>query len=197
MAYPQRKLLENTQSNDLTMRSRARSNTALFRIGRWLPSAHTNLPRHGAPGATVFWCAAALPADAKYCETGAPAVGAGSRYSRCRNTREALRAGRGEAAAAQGGLRAAAATGEASARRRIHLLHRATRGRIAKTRDTRLAPAQQGGIGSQFPETLHPGGVPPGAGKAGPDRRAGASAGTHRSFGGHDEKAAKVARRTR
>src|SRR5436190_3391213 len=103
------------------MRSHARSNTALFRIGRWQPSALINLPRHGAPGATVFWCAAALPADARCCATDAPAVGAGSRYSRCRAAREALRAGRVEAAAAQGGLRAAAATREAPARRRIHL----------------------------------------------------------------------------
>src|SRR5580765_4615796 len=123
------------------MRSRARSNTALFRIGRWLPSAHTNLPRHGAPGATAFWCAAALPADAKSCATGAPAVGAGSRYSRRRNAREALRAGRGEAAAAQGGLRAAVATGQTPARRRIDFLHRAARGRMAEAWDPRFAPA--------------------------------------------------------
>src|SRR6185295_4649006 len=152
MGYPQRKLLEKARRNDLTMRSRARSNTALFRIGRWPPSALINLPRHGAPGATDSWCAAALPADARYCATGAPAGVAGSRYSRCRHAREALWARRSPAAAAQGGFRAAAATGEAPARRRLYLLHRTTRGRAAAAGYSRNAQAQRGGLGAQLPQ---------------------------------------------
>jgi len=178
------------------MRSRARSNTALFRIGRWPPSAHINLPRHGAPGATVFWCAAALPVDAKCCATGAPAVGAGSRYSRCRNAREALRVRRGSASAAQDRFRAAAAGGEARPRRRVHLLRRATRSRRTEVGYSRFAPARAGRFAAQLAEALHSRGIPSGAGPAGPGGRTGAAAGAHRGAGGHDETAAKAFRRT-
>ena len=186
MAYPQRKMLEKERRNDLTMRSRTRSNTALFRIGRWPPSARINLPRHGAHGATDSWCAAALPADARCCVTVAPAVGAGSRYSRCGNAREALRAGRSAPAAAQGGLRAAAATGEARAGRRLHLLHRAARRRGAETGHPRVAQAQRSGFSAQSPQALYSRGVPPGAGKARSGGSAGAAARAHRGIGGHD-----------
>jgi len=178
------------------MRSRTRSNTALFRIGRWQPSAHINPPRHGAHGATAFWCAAALPADAKYCATGAPAVGAGSRYSRQRNARQALRSRRGASSAAQGGFRAAAATREAPARRRIHLLHRAACGRRAKAGHPRFAPACGGCLAAQLPEALYSRGISPGAGKAGPGRRAGTAAGANRGVGGHDETVANAFQRT-
>src|SRR5689334_14988736 len=102
MGYPQRKRAKKLRREYLTMRSRARSNTALFRIGRWLPSALINLPRHGAPGATDSGCAAAPPVVAKCCATAAPKAGAGSRYSRRRAALEALRAGRSAQAAAQG-----------------------------------------------------------------------------------------------
>jgi putative membrane protein insertion efficiency factor len=179
------------------MRSRTRSNTALFRIGRWPPSALINLPRHGAPGATDSWCAAALPADARSCATGAPAGVAGSRYSRCRDAREALRARCGAPAAAQGGFRATAATGKAPARRRLHLLHRTTRGRAAAAGHSCIAQAQRGGLGAQLPQALHPRGLPPGAGKARPGRSAGAAARAHRRLAGHDQAVAKASGRNR
>ena len=179
------------------MRSRARSNTALFRIGRWLPSALINPPRHGAPGATDSWCAAALPADARSCATGAPAGVAGSRYSRCRAAREALRARRSAAAAAQGGFRAAAATRKAPARRRLHLLHRTTRGWAAAAGHSRNAQAQRGGLGAQLPQALHSRGLPLGTGKARPGRSAGAAARAHRGLGGHDQAVAKAPGRNR
>jgi uncharacterized protein len=178
------------------MRSRARSNTALFRIGRWPPSAPINPPRHGAPGATAFWCAAALPADAKCCATGAPAVGAGSRYSRRRNGRQALRIRLDAAAEAQSGFRAAAARREAPSRRRVHLLRRATRSRRSKVGYSRVAPAWAGCLAAQLAEALHSRGIPPGAGPAGPGGRAGAAAGASRGVGRHDETAAKAFRRT-
>jgi putative membrane protein insertion efficiency factor len=196
MGYPQRKLFEKVRRNDLTTRSHARSNTALFRIGRWLPSAPINPPRHGVPGATDSWCAAALPADARYCATGAPAGVAGSRYSRC-DAREALRARRGAPAAAQGGFRAAAATGKAPARRRLHLLHRATRSRATATGYSRIAQAQRGGRGAQLPQALHPRGLSPGTGEARPGRSAGAAARAHRGLGGHDQAVAKASGRNR
>jgi len=176
MGYPQRKFIDKARRNDLTMRSRARSNTALFRIGRWRPSALINLPRHGAPGATDSWCAAALPADARCCATGAPAGVAGSRYSRCLDAREALWIRRGAAAAAQGGFRAAAPPGKAPARRRLHLLHRTTRGRTAAAGHSRIAQAQRGGLGAQLPQALHSRGLPPGTGEARPGQSAGAAA---------------------
>lgn len=179
------------------MRPRARSNTALFRIGRWRPSALINPPRHGAPGATDSSCAAARPADARCCAIGAPAGVAGSRYSRCRDAREALRAGRSAPATAQGGFRAIAATRKAPARRWLHLLCRTPRGGAAASGYSRVAKAQRGGLGAQLPQALHSRGIPPGTGTAWPGRRTGATARAHRGICGHDQAVAKASGRNR
>ena len=147
----------------LTMRRRARSNTALFRTGsRWRPSGPTNLPRRGARGATDFWCAAARPADARCCATGAQAAGA--RLAAVAAAAQALRArmrrgGCGRKpnssgccdkvrAAASGGIRFISARrdgGQRAARHAGHAQARCARGR------------------AQPHQALHPRGVPAGA----------------------------------
>src|SRR6267142_6536040 len=82
LGYPQQRALSALKinaHNHLTMRSRARSNTALFRIGQqWLQSVLTNHPRRGGRGAMDSWCAAARRAGAKCFATGAPAAGVAS-----------------------------------------------------------------------------------------------------------------------
>jgi len=52
LGYPQQRALRMNEHNHLTMRSRARSNTALFQIGQqWLRSVLTNRPKRGARAA--------------------------------------------------------------------------------------------------------------------------------------------------
>jgi hypothetical protein len=83
LGYPQQCALKINAHNHLTMRSRTRSNTALFQIGQqWLQSVLINHPRRGGRGAMDFWCVAAPRVGAKCFATGAPAVGAASGCSR-------------------------------------------------------------------------------------------------------------------
>jgi uncharacterized protein len=166
------------------MRRRARSNTALFGFCRWLPSAHTNPPRRGAPDAMDSSCAAGLPADAKYCVTGVPAAVAASRYSRCGRAHEALRLGECASLAAQGRLRAAVTAGNAAARRRLHVFLRKAGGRMAEARHPGLAQAQRGRFGTKLPQALHSRGIPSRAGQIRPGGRAGAASGAGRRVTG-------------
>jgi putative membrane protein insertion efficiency factor len=170
------------------MRARARSNTALFRTGRWRRSGLTNLPRLGARGAMVFSCAAALPAAAKCCAIGALAAGAGSGCSR---GRQALRAGCGAPAEAKGRLRTVAATRRAEQPGRLHHVRGATRQRSGAARCADLAQTRGTRRRAKSHQALHPRGFPAGAGAAWPYRCPGASALRCKAFGADDRPPAR------
>ena len=176
----------------LTMHSRARSNTALFRSGqRWQRSVLTNRPRPGVRGAMDSVCAAVLPAGGKSFAAGARAVAVASDCSRGRQT---LRTGRRAPAAAEVALRAVAAAGNAAHSGWIHLLPRSAGRRSGAARIARDTPSCLPGECTQSHQALYPRGVPPGAAPARSAGYARAPSPGCRTFAGHDRAGAPPAR---
>jgi len=174
------------------MRSRARSNTALFRSGqRWQRSVLTNRPRPGVRGAMDSVCAAVPQAGGRSFAAAARAAAVASDCSRGRQT---LRAGRRTPAAAEVALRTVAAARNAAHLGWIHLLPRSAGGRPGAARIARDAPSCPPGECAQSHQALYPRGVPPGAAPARSAGPAGASSPGGRTFAGHDRPGAPSSR---
>jgi putative membrane protein insertion efficiency factor len=167
----------------LTMRARARSNTALFRTRRWQRSGLTNLPRRGVRGAMASWCAAARAAAAPCFATGAPRAGGASGCSR---GRQAFRARSRPPAQAKSAIRTLAAPGSATQSGRIPLLSRAPRCRGCAAGHPRVEKARRAGRRAQSHQALHPRGFSAGTGSTGCRGPAGAATLRNQAFAPHD-----------